>query len=162
MTRAPEQHARLVGYLVARLLEQPVVVVGRDAEDTATALQQTLRIAAARDVPLELVAPDRFVTLERLEIHGVSQYLAQTAILTPAAQARADDPLAGPLLASPQGDPWVYKGLGRFTRRSGHSGALAGTAGDAEAEHRGPDWRIGVIQGVDGPTLVKLEQDDEC
>lgn len=140
-------HLRLVGYLTSRMLQDAVVVVGATVEDSAAALRQALRIAAARELPLELVAPDRFLPLPKLRERGVSRYLADTVILTEAAFAVVDDPVTGPSLGLSGEDRWVFEGLGRFTRRSGHSEALVS--------------RTAVEIGVDGPLVVQLE-DDGC
>lgn len=137
-------HLRLVGYLTARLLDEAVVVVGATVEDTAAALRQALRIAAARELPLELVAPDRFLPLPKLREKGVSKYLAEAVILTEAASAVVNDPVTGPLLALPGEDRWAYEGQGRFTRRSGRSEALGS--------------RTAVEPGIDGPQIVRLEE----
>lgn len=138
-------HLRLVGYLTSRLLNEAVVVVGATVEDAAAALRQCLRIAGARDLPLELVAPDRFLPFAKVRERGVSKYLADSVILTEDAFTVVNDPVTGPLLALPGEDRWVYQGIGRFDRRTTNSEALAS--------------RTAVEPGVDGPQVVRLEGD---
>lgn len=143
VTEADRLHERLVGYLVRRMLGEAVVVIGATPDDAAAALRHALRIAGHRELPLELVAPDRFVALDQARRRGLSRYLADTLVLTPDAHARLDDPVVGPVLGLPGDDQWEAQGSGWFRRRSGASEALAGST---------------VVQpGVDGPQIVRLD-----